>query len=230
MIKNIIFDLGGVLVGLDGQRCIDAFNAIGCERVAEYVRLRLTADLFLDIEEGSIDTAEFCAEVRRMTNCTATDHEIIGAWNTLLTEITDERKQRLKELRRAGYKVFLLSNTNDMHWEYTKELLGNEEGGMRSEECGVRNEECGVRSEECGVRNVECGMYFDCVFLSYRMHLSKPDVRIFEEVLRQAGLQAEETLFIDDSRDNIQAAASLGIHTYLNEKIDNWLHEDALLQ
>lgn len=207
--KNIIFDLGGVLVGLDGQRCIDAFNAIGCERVAEYVRLRLTADLFLDIEEGSIDTAEFCAEVRRMTNCMATDHEIIGAWNALLTEITDERKQRLKELRRAGYRVFLLSNTNDMHWQYTQELLG---------------------CVEHGVRNEDCGTYFDRVFLSYRMHLSKPDVRIFEEVLRQAGLQAEETLFIDDNRDNIQAAASLGIQTYLNEKIDNWLHEDDLFK
>ncbi|MBQ7470832.1 MAG: HAD family phosphatase [Prevotella sp.] len=209
MMKNIIFDLGGVLVGLDGLRCIDAFNAIGCERVAEYVRLRLTADLFLDIEEGTIDTEGFCAEVRRMTGCTAADSEIIGAWNQLLTEITDERKQRLKALRRAGYKVYLLSNTNDMHWQYTKELLGN---------------------EECGMWNEECGAYFDRVFLSYRMHLSKPDVHIFEEVLRQAGLRAEETLFIDDNRENIQAAASLGIQTYLNTEIDNWLHEDGLFE
>ena len=214
MIKNIIFDLGGVLVGLDGQRCIDAFNAIGCERVAEYVRLRLTADLFLDIEEGTIDTAEFCAVVRRMTGCTAADSQIIGAWNTLLTEITDERKQRLKALRRAGYKVFLLSNTNDMHWQYTRQLLGDVERGESKEERGEK----------------ECGDYFDYVFLSYRMHLSKPDVRIFEEVLRQAELQAEETLFIDDNRDNIQTAASLGIQTYLNEKIDNWLHEDGLFK
>ena len=73
--KNIIFDLGGVLAGLDGQRCIEAFNSLGCEKVSYYVEKHLTADLFYDIEIGNITTADFCQEVRRMTGCHASDED-----------------------------------------------------------------------------------------------------------------------------------------------------------
>ena len=66
-IKNIVFDLGGVLVDLDGKRCIDAFDAIGCHAISDYVRLHRTEDLFYDIEIGHTTTAEFCREVRSIT-------------------------------------------------------------------------------------------------------------------------------------------------------------------
>ena len=188
--KNIIFDLGGVLVGFNRQRSIDAFERIGCEKVADYIRDHRTEDLFYRIELGVISTHDFCEEVRQMTATNADDEAIINAWNVLLTPVTTERLQRLRELRKAGHRLFLLSNTNDMHWQY-----------------------CGHQLDGC----------FERVFLSYEMQLAKPDTRIFSEVLRQAEIAASDTLFIDDNADNIAAAASLGIKTFHNQNIDDWI-------
>ena len=187
--KNIIFDLGGVLVGFDRQRSIDAFERIGCGKVADYIRDHRTEDLFYRIELGEISTHDFCEEVRQMTATNADDEAIIEAWNVLLKPVTTERLQRLRELREAGHRLFLLSNTNDMHWQY-----------------------CGHQLDGC----------FERVFLSYEMRLAKPDTAIFAEVLRQAEIDASDTLFIDDNADNIAAAASLGIQTFHNQNIDDW--------
>ena len=187
--KNIIFDLGGVLVGFDRQRSIDAFERIGCGKVADYIRDHRTEDLFYLIELGEISTHDFCEEVRQMTATNADDEAIIHAWNVLLTPVTENRLQRLRELREKGVRLFLLSNTNDMHWQY-----------------------CGHQLDGC----------FERVFLSYEMRLAKPDTAIFAEVLRQADIDAHDTLFIDDNADNIAAAASLGIKTFHNQNIDDW--------
>lgn len=187
--KNIIFDLGGVLVGFDRQRSIDAFERIGCGKVADYIRDHRTEDLFYRIELGEISTHDFCEEVRQMTATNADDEAIIHAWNVLLTPVTENRLQRLRELREKGVRLFLLSNTNDMHWQY-----------------------CGHQLDGC----------FERVFLSYEMRLAKPDTAIFAEVLRQADIDASDTLFIDDNADNIAAAASLGIKTFHNQNIDDW--------
>lgn len=187
--KNIIFDLGGVLVGFDRQRSIDAFEQIGCGKVADYIRDHRTEDLFYRIELGEISTHDFCEEVRQMTATNADDEAIIHAWNVLLTPVTENRLQRLRELREKGHRLFLLSNTNDMHWQY-----------------------CGHQLDGC----------FERVFLSYEMRLAKPDTAIFAEVLRQADIDAHDTLFIDDNADNIAAAASLGIKTFHNQNIDDW--------
>ena len=180
-VKNIIFDLGGVLVGLDGQRCIEAFNRLGCQAVSRYVEEHRTEDLFYRIELGLISTQEFCQEIRLMTHTAASDQQLVHAWNELLTELSSRRRQRLISLHRQGYRLFLLSNTNDI---------------------------------------------FERIFLSYEMQLSKPAPAIFTSVLSQAALQPEETLFIDDNRQNIEAAAALGIGTYHNTSIDDWV--DAL--
>ena len=187
--KNIIFDLGGVLVGFNRQRSIDAFERIGCGKVADYIRDHRTEDLFYRIELGAISTHDFCEEVRQMTATNADDEAIIHAWNVLLTPVAENRLQRLRELREAGHRLFLLSNTNDMHWQY-----------------------CGHQLDGC----------FERVFLSYEMRLAKPDTAIFSEVLRQAEIDASDTLFIDDNADNIAAAASLGIQTFHNQNIDDW--------
>lgn len=195
--KNIIFDLGGVLVGLDGERCIDAFTRIGCKEVSRYVALHQTEDLFLDIELGNISTGEFCDEVRRISSCKATDDAIIDAWNSLLTDIPDHKKQLMLDLRAQGKRVFLLSNTNAMHWTHTLEHL--------------------LPMGPWGASD-----YFEQTFVSYEMHMAKPSEQIFSTVLQQTGIKAEETLFIDDSRANIEAARSLGIHGFLEPTGEEW--------
>jgi len=201
-IRNIVFDLGGVLVGLDGSKSIEAYDKLGCQAVSKYIEEHRTEDLFYRIELGLISTHEYCEEIRQMTQTKASDDELIQAWNLLLTELSPLRRERLLALRREGYRLYLLSNTNDMHWQHcASRLFGSEV--------------------------VEA---FDRIFLSYEMQLSKPSAAIFETVVGDAGLLPEETLFIDDNRQNIETAASLGIRTYLNTSIDNWVEAiDSLL-
>ncbi len=195
-IKNIIFDLGGVLANLDGERCCQAFDALGCQAVSRYVKEHRTEDLFYDIEIGNATTAEFCSEVRHISHATPTDSQIISAWNALITDIPDERKELLIRLQ-ANYRTFLLSNTNDMHWRLCADHLFN--------------------YGEWRVNDM-----FECVYLSYRLHLAKPDTAIFTHVLVDAGLQPAETLFIDDNAGNCHAAEELGIRTLLQSADNNW--------
>lgn len=179
--------MGGVLVDLQGQRCIDAFEAIGAHEVAQYVRDCRTEDLFKDIEDGSISTEEFCDEARRISPlCKASNEEIIAAWNQLLDAPTTEKKEAILDLRRKGYRVFLLSNTNDMHWQLADKVL-------------------------FPYKEKTTGDFFERVFLSYEMRLQKPSTEIYTQALREANLVAEETIFIDDNKQNVDAAASVGI-------------------
>ena len=196
-LKNIIFDLGGVLVGLDGQRCIDAFRKIGAQDIAFYVEEHRTEDLFFDTEVGNISQEEFCDETRRLSKCNASDKDIVWAWNRLLTGIPDYKKERLLQLH-DRYRLFLLSNTNVMHWNLCVDDL--------------------FPYKAYGVDD-----YFDQTFLSYEMHLIKPSEDIFTEVLRQAGIKANETLFIDDSQENCDAARKLGIRVLHETTGDDWI-------
>ena len=198
-IKNIIFDLGGVLCGLDAERCIRAFHQIGAEEVAVYVEEHRVEDLFLQSELGYITTEEFCEEVRRITQRPIDDEKIVWAWNELLTGITPERRQAVLELSKT-YRLFVLSNTNDMHWKkWEASSLLPLKGEVFKD-----------------------GVFEKC-FLSYELHLAKPQREIFEAVLQQADIKADETLFIDDNLKNCQAAQALGIHTYHNQHINDWL-------
>lgn len=196
-IKNIVFDLGGVLVGLNPERCIAAFRKVGCGTLASYVEEHRTEDLFLDTELGRITEAEFCREVRRMAHAAAADADIVWAWNQLLTTIPVAKLRLLRRLRAAGYRVCLLSNTNVMHWTFCRDRLFTADGMTAAD-------------------------YFDRIFLSYEMHLAKPDTGIFRQALAQAGLLAGETMFIDDREENCAAAASLGIATLRETTGEDW--------
>lgn len=199
MIRNIIFDLGGILVGLDPKRSIAAFREIGAMDVASYIEDHRTEDLFLDIELGCATTERFCQSVRDIAHCQASDREIIGAWNALLTQFQPHKLETLKQLSKH-YRLFLLSNTNDMHWQHCRRLC-----------------------QEASGRDL-CH-YFSRCFLSYEMGMAKPSVEIFAETLRQADLKAEETLFIDDTKANCQAAEEIGITSLFDPDGTHWEEE-----
>lgn len=190
-IRNIIFDLGGVLVDLHRQQCLDAFEKIGIQKVAYYVREGRVEDFFYDSEVGAINREGFCDKVRRNAESNASDEEIVWAWNQLLGEIADDKKEMLLQLKKH-FRLFLLSNTNDMHWNYCCDNLFGYQGH------GVDD-------------------YFEYTYLSYKMHVIKPSPAIFEQVLKESGIKAEETLFVDDSSANCETARELGIHA-MNEK------------
>lgn len=213
-IKNIIFDLGNVLVGLDWQRCIDAFSTIGIEKVAQLIKEGTTKDLFFDTEVGNINSSEFYDRVRKIGDVSTADEQILWAWNQLLTDIPDIKKQRLIALNQR-YNVLLLSNTNEMHWQKCAiDLFPYKADQSDVNEKGARGKV--YTAEE----------YFQKIYLSYEMHLIKPSLEIFQTVLQTSHLCPEETLFIDDSKANCAAAASLGIQTYCNEHPNDWLSLD----
>lgn len=196
--KNIIFDLGNVLVKLNPEGCIGAFKAIGMGELVDSNPQSEGMKLMSKLGVGMITTEEFCEAARKLIGTDVTNEEIIDAANKMLVEIPDEKKERLLQLKKAGYRLFLLSNTIDIHWDYCVEHL--------------------FPYQSYGVED-----YFEYCFLSQRMHLAKPNARIYEEVIRQANIHPDETLFIDDLKENCEAAEKLGIHTFQNVKFDDWL-------
>ena len=196
--KNIIFDLGNVLVKLNPEGCIGAFKAIGMGELVDTNPQSEGMKLMSKLGVGMITTEEFCDAARKLTGADVTNEEIIDAANKMLVEIPDYKKERLLQLKKAGYRLFLLSNTIDVHWDYCVEHL-------------------------FPYLNHRVEDYFEHCFLSQRMHLAKPNARIYEEVIRQANIHPDETLFIDDLKENCEAAEKLGIHTFQNVKFDDWL-------
>ena len=173
-IRNLIVDFGGVLIDLDRQRCIENFSRLG------------------------VPDAEFRDAIRGRMENPATDADIDAAWNSFLVGIPVYKLDLLLKLRER-YVVYLLSNTNDIHWRWS---------------CEHAFRYRAFRAED----------FFEKIFLSYEMKLSKPDVAIYRKVLDETGINPEETLFIDDSAANCRAAETLGISTYTPKVGEDWSH------
>ncbi|NDV82199.1 HAD family phosphatase [Bacteroides sp. 51] len=195
-IKNIIFDFGGVLINLNRQRCIDSFKQLGLNHVEDLIDPFAQQGIFMQLEKGLITPAVFRDKVREQLNEPATDEQIDAAWNNFLVDLPTYKLEALLKLRER-YLVYLLSNTNAIHWDWS---------------CANAFPYKGFNEKD----------YFEEIFLSYEMKLAKPDVAIFEAVLEATGIQAKETFFIDDSEANCKAAESLGISTYLCKPGEDW--------
>ena len=194
--KHIIFDLGNVLVRLDTPACIEAFKKIGMEMVIN----RANDDAKSVLEQlglGLISVESFCQKARELSGSQASDEAICQAANAMLVEIPDEKKRRLLDLRARGHRVFLLSNTNSIHWDYCVEQL-------------------------FPYKNYGVADYFERIFLSQEMHLQKPDAEIVNSVLRHTGIRAEDSIFIDDLLENCEAARGVGIQAFQNTNFDDW--------
>jgi len=199
-IRNIVFDFGGVLTGLDKGACVKALHSIGAGNIACYVDECRQEDLFHDLEIGKSTVGEFCNEVRRLCpGCNASNDNICNAWNALLTGIPTRRLEKLLSLK-SDYRLMLLSNTNPIHWHKAVLDFFPYEGN-------------------------EVDDYFEKTFLSYRMRMVKPDEQMFRTMLVEGQIMPSETLFIDDSPINCAAASQLGINTICAERGDEWLYK-----
>ena len=187
-IKNIVFDLGGVLVDLDFKAAINGLQQAGFANVKEQLDALDQGGIFQKFELGEMTADEFRTAIRENSTVTLTDEEVDNLWNLMLLEIPREKLELILELR-SKYMVYLLSNTNAIHWDYVCKNAFNYRG---------------FRMED----------YFEETFLSFEMHLAKPNKAIFEKVLSEANLLPEETLFIDDSEANCKAAEEVGIHAH----------------
>ena len=187
-IKNIVFDLGGVLVDLDFKAAINGLQEAGFANVKEQLMAFDRGGIFQKFEVGEITADEFRTAIRENSIVTLTDEEVDNLWNAMLLEIPREKLELILHLR-GKYMVYLLSNTNSIHWDY-------------------------VCKNAFNYRGFRVNDYFEETFLSYEMHLAKPNKAIFEKVLHDANLLPEETLFIDDSEANCKAAEEVGIHAH----------------
>ena len=187
-IRNIVFDLGGVLVDLDFKAAINGLQKAGFANVKEQLQAFDCEGIFQKFELGEMTADEFRSAIRENSTVSLTDEEVDGLWNAMLLEVPREKLELILHLR-GKYMVYLLSNTNSIHWDY-------------------------VCKNAFNYRGFRVNDYFEETFLSFEMHLAKPDKAIFEKVLEEANLLPEETLFIDDSEANCKAASELGIHTH----------------
>ena len=187
-IKNIVFDLGGVLIDLDFKSAINGLQKAGFTNVKEQLQAFDNEGIFQKFELGEISADEFRASIRENSNVSLTDEEVDSLWNLMLLEISREKLELILDLR-SKYMVYLLSNTNSIHWDY-------------------------VCKNAFNYRGFRVNDYFEKTFLSFEMHLAKPDKAIFEKMLYDANLLPEETLFIDDLEANCKAAEEVGIHAH----------------
>lgn len=188
-IRNIIFDLGDVILNIDVPIASKSFADLSGREQGEILTIFKESEIFRQFETGAMDEPAFRNYVREILNFPdLSDEAIDTAWNSLLLDLPPERVELLKKLA-AEYRIFLLSNTSSIHITQVNKILEASTGVEKLEDL------------------------FETVFLSYEMGLMKPDTRIYEKVLDKAGLKAEETLFLDDNADNIRGAAQLGIQT-----------------
>jgi putative hydrolase of the HAD superfamily len=187
--KNIIFDLGGVLLDIDYQQTINAFEKLGLQHF-EAMFSQFKADaLFEKLETGHVSETDFYEAIKERTTLALTNEEIDHAWNALILNFRTGSLQLLEHLS-ANYKLYLLSNTNSIHLKFFKKLFTEETGKPLLDE------------------------YFIKAWYSNEVGLRKPGAQIFEYVLRDENLEAQETLFIDDTWINIEAAQKLGFKTH----------------
>lgn len=182
-IRTIVFDLGGVLIDLDVQRCVSNFkrlmgesnvrNILGIDDEGEGVVAvsAATKQLMHDYEYGNISTEEFVKAVQSYCYAGTSEQDIRDAWMSMLGELPQAKLDYIAELRKAGYKTVLLSNSNQMHWDpiWEQKHLGN---------------------------------YFDYVFASHHLHMAKPNRDIFEYVAREAQIDSAHTIYVDDLDKN----------------------------
>lgn len=198
MLSTLIFDFGGVLIDLDRQRCIDAFRRLGLNEIDSLIDNYVQSGIFKQLENGDITPAQFHDGVRQIIGRAVADSDIDRALNAFLIGIPAERLQLLKTLR-SRYRLLLLSNTNAIHFPNSEKSLITPDG-----------------SRLCD--------YFDHCYLSYELHLSKPEPEIFKYLLQNEHLDPHECLYLDDGPKNIATANLLGFNTILVPERPN-LHE-----
>src|ERR1700682_4580197 len=127
-IKNIIFDLGGVIMDIDVKQTLHAFSRLGIKNIENYFGHGFAASFFSDHEAGRITDEDFLKEIKKLLTVEVSDEAVIDAWNALLLRFPPERILLLKEIR-SRYRLFLFSNTNTIHYNKFREIYRNSFSG-----------------------------------------------------------------------------------------------------
>ncbi len=188
-IKNIVFDLGGVLLNIDTDLTNAAFEKLGIKDFKNNYSLHRADELFDDLEKGRVTETDFYNGIRRISDLSLRDNEIENAWNALLLDFRKDSLLLLEQLAEK-YQLYLLSNTNSIHHRAFHRAFSQEYNGR------------------------DFDGFFTKAYYSHLVGLRKPDAAIYNYLLEDAGITGAETLFIDDLKKNIDAAAATGIRVH----------------
>lgn len=184
MIKNLLFDFGDIFINLDKKAPEQAMGKLGIRSITEDMDLWHKA-----YEKGLISTQQITKNyLKAFPQLSSLSFK--KAWNSIILDFPQHRLDWIIQLsKNENYRLLLLSNTNEMHIEQVIKNMG-------------------------AIRYSQFQSCFERFYLSHQINLRKPDLEIYDFVLRENDLIANETLFIDDTILNTAAASSMGIHTW----------------
>jgi glucose-1-phosphatase len=185
-IKNIIFDLGGVIINLDNKLTGNAFVELGAKDFNQFFGHGFAASFFKEYEIGKITDAEFINNVKQLGELSKHgDEKIINAWNVMLLDFPEERIELIKELGKR-FRIFLFSNTNGLHYEAVRKIYHD-------------------------TFNDEMDDLFEKTYYSHTHQMRKPDITSYQFIINENKLNPASTLFVDDAFVNIQGAINAGL-------------------
>lgn len=187
-VEAIIFDLGGVIINLDYSLTVEAFRNLGAKNIDLLYSQENQIAIFDAYETGQISSQHFINKVKNFLPSEVSPNQIVAAWNAMILDFPVEKLALLEELS-SQYKLFLLSNTNDLHIQKVDQKLKKVSTKRLSE-------------------------YFQTIYLSHEIRMRKPNAEIFEFVCQKENLSPERTLFIDDTLQHIHGAQSIGLQTH----------------
>jgi len=196
MIKNVIFDFGGVIVDISRTSAVKKFQSIGVTNAEDLLDKYHQKGIFLEVEDGRIDAEEFRRKLSEQAGKEITLEECRQGWLGFFVGLPSYRLECLEELRKS-YNLYALSNTNPFVKSW-------------------------ARSKDFTPAGKPLDDYFDKLYLSYEIGLVKPDKRFFEYMIRDAGLNPAESVFVDDGSANIQMAKELGFVTVQAINGEDW--------
>lgn len=199
-IRNIIFDLGGVIITLDQPQAIRRFQELGLKDAAERLDAYTQSGIFGDLERGRIDAEGFRQGLSQLIGREVSYEECRYGWLGYCRELPKRNIEALKQLRSEGYRLILLSNTNPymMSW---------------------------VMSPEFDGEGHSLDYYMDACYMSYQLGVMKPDTEFFRLVLTREQIAPSQTLFVDDGPRNVAVACQMGIRTFCPKNGADWTKE-----
>ena len=193
--KNLIFDFGGVLCDLQPDRCLGNFKKLGLDGDLLPRQYSQFDGIFQKLDRGIMTADTFYDTLRKQSSMPdVSNSQIRDAWVSIIDPIQPERYEALRRLK-DHFKLYILSNSNEIHWHYIQENLMSYQGE------DITN-------------------WFDHIFLSHELHLEKPEPELYQAVTDIAHIEPSQSLFIDDSQINLDGASKLGFQTLLSKEGD----------
>jgi putative hydrolase of the HAD superfamily len=196
-IRNIAFDLGGVVLALSFEQAVKRFEEIGLADARQRLDAFEQKGIFGDLESGRISAEDFRRELSLLVGRELSMDDCYQAWHGYVDHVPKRNLEAILSLRAKGYKVCLLSNTNPFMMQWADNDFDGEGHPI--------------------------GYFFDAMYLSYECQTMKPRREIFEMMLKGQQAQPEETLFVDDGPRNVEAAKALGMQTLCPQNNEDWI-------